>query len=95
MILIFYRTILSCLEAEKCVKFYFKRSILKTSRAAETAVIIQSINFTVIKNKIHIYNTVVEHLWIMTEKIVSSHGTGYKAGNIRLLLLQTSDNEEK
>ena len=38
MILLFYRTILSCLETEKCVKFYFTMYILKTPRAAKTAV---------------------------------------------------------
>ena len=38
MILLFYRTFLSCLEAENCVKFYFTMKILKNSRAAETAV---------------------------------------------------------
>ena len=38
MILLFYRTILSCLEADKCVKSYFTMQILKTSWADETAV---------------------------------------------------------
>ena len=38
MILLFYRIFPSSLVAEKCVKIYFSKWILKTSLAAETAV---------------------------------------------------------